>query len=62
MNSVTHQTCPTRNAPDTLGLAIARDMQERLRPAEIILQGSRRRGDEPSWAAYSSTPARTDPA
>ena len=45
MNSVTHQTCPTRNAPDPLGLAIARDMQQRLHPAEVILQGSRAAGD-----------------
>ena len=33
------------NTPDPLGLAIAREMQERLKPAEIILQGSRAAGD-----------------
>ena len=44
MDSVTHQTCPTRNAPDPEGLAIARDMQVRLQPAEVILQGSRAAG------------------
>ena len=30
-----------RNAPDPEGLAIAREMQQRLHPAEVILQGSR---------------------
>ena len=44
MDSVTHQTCPTRNASDPLGLAIAREMQVRLQPAEVILQGSRAAG------------------
>ena len=33
------------NTTDPLGLAIAREMQERLKPAEIILQGSRAAGD-----------------
>lgn len=44
MDSVTRQACPTRNAPDPLGLAIAREMQVRLQPAEVILQGSRAAG------------------
>ena len=34
-----------RNIPDPEGLAIARDMQERLKPAQVILQGSRATGD-----------------
>ena len=34
-----------RNAPDPEGLAIAREMQQRLHPAEAILQGSRAAGD-----------------
>ncbi len=34
-----------RNAPDPEALAIAREMQERLQPAEIILLGSRAAGD-----------------
>ena len=36
---------PRRNAPDPEALAIAREMQERLQPAEIILQGSRATGE-----------------
>lgn len=38
---MTAQTRPPSNAPDPLGLAKAREMQERRRPAEVILQGSR---------------------
>ena len=34
-----------RNAPDPEALAIARGMQERLQPAEVILLGSRATGD-----------------
>ena len=33
------------NSPDPVGLAIAREIQERVRPAEIILSGSRAVGD-----------------
>ena len=33
------------NSPDPVGLAIAREIQERVRPAEIILSGSRSVGD-----------------
>ena len=36
---------PRRNAPDPEALAIARGMQERLQPAEVILLGSRATGD-----------------
>ena len=36
---------PRRHAPDPEALAIARAMQERLQPAEIILQGSRATGE-----------------
>ena len=36
---------PRRNAPDPEALAIAREMQERLQPAEVILLGSRAAGD-----------------
>ena len=36
---------PRRNAPDPQALAIAQAMQERLQPAEIILQGSRATGE-----------------
>ena len=36
---------PRRNTPDPEALAIARDMQERLQPAEIILLGSRAVGE-----------------
>ena len=32
-------------SPDPVGLAIARKMQEQLRPALVILQGSRAAGD-----------------
>ena len=32
------------NSPDPVGLAIAREIQERLRPAEVILFGSRADG------------------
>ena len=41
----TGQACPTRGAPDPVGLAVAQEMQERLRPAEVILLGSRAAGD-----------------
>ena len=34
-----------RNAPDPVGLAIAREIQEKVRPAEIILGGSRAVGE-----------------
>ena len=34
-----------RNAPDSQALAIAREMQKKLKPAEIILLGSRAAGD-----------------
>ena len=34
-----------RTAPDPVGLAIAQEMQERLKPALVILQGSRAAGD-----------------
>ena len=34
-----------RNNPDPVGLAIAREMQELLRPTKVILQGSRAAGD-----------------
>ena len=34
-----------RNNPDPVGLAIAREMQELLRPTKVILQGSRATGD-----------------
>ena len=34
-----------QNSPDPVGLAIAREIQERMRPAEIILSGSRAAGD-----------------
>ena len=34
-----------RNAPDPEALAIARGMQERLQPAEVILLGSQATGD-----------------
>ena len=36
---------PYRSAPDPVGLAEAEKMQERLRPAEVILLGSRAAGD-----------------
>ena len=34
-----------RNAPDSQALAIAREMQEKLQPAGVILLGSRAAGD-----------------
>ena len=34
-----------QSSPDPVGLAIAREIQERVRPAEIILSGSRAAGD-----------------
>ena len=34
-----------RNAPDSQALAIAREMQKQLQPAEVILLGSRAAGD-----------------
>ena len=36
---------PPGGAPDPVGLAVAREMQERLRPVEVILLGSRAAGD-----------------
>ena len=48
---MTAQTRPPSNAPDPLGLAKAREMQERRRPAEVILQGSR------AIATTATTPA-----
>ena len=36
---------PPRGAPDPVGLAVAQEMQERLRPAEVILLDSRAAGD-----------------
>ena len=41
----TGQARPTGGAPDPVGLAAAQEMQERLRPAEVILPGSRATGD-----------------
>ena len=41
----TGQARPSGGAPDPVGLAAAREMQERLRPAEVILLGSRAAGD-----------------
>lgn len=41
----TGQASPFRGAPDPVGLAVAQEMQERLRPAEVILLGSRAAGD-----------------
>ena len=41
----TAQALPTRGAPDPVGLAVARKMQERLCPAEVILLGSKAAGD-----------------
>ena len=41
----TGQARPTGGAPDPVGLAVAQEMQERLRPAEVILLGSRAAGD-----------------
>ena len=35
----------SRNTPDPEGLAIAREIQERVHPAEVILGGSRAGGD-----------------
>ena len=35
---------PEHNSPDPVGLAIAREIQDRLRPAEVILFGSRADG------------------
>ena len=34
-----------QSSPDPMGLAIAREVQERMRPAEIFLSGSRAAGD-----------------
>ena len=45
MNSMMEPIRPSYKAPDTLALSIAREMQERLRPAEIILLGSRATGE-----------------
>ena len=36
---------PWRNVPDPVALAIAREMQEQLQPAEVILLGSRATGE-----------------
>ena len=44
-NTMINQVRPTGGAPDPLGLAVAQEMQERLRPAEVILLGSRAAGD-----------------
>ena len=41
----TVQGRPTGGAPDPVGLAVAQEMQGRLRPAEVILLGSRAAGD-----------------
>lgn len=41
----TGQPRPTGGAPDPVGLAVAQEMQERLRPAEVILLGSKAAGD-----------------
>ncbi len=41
----TGQARPPLGTPDPVGLAVAEKMQERLRPAEIILLGSRAAGD-----------------
>ena len=41
----TGQAGPTGGVPDPLGLTLAQEMQERLRPAEVILLGSRAAGD-----------------
>ena len=41
----TSQARPNGGAPDPVGLAVAREMQELLRPAEVILLGSRAAGD-----------------
>ena len=41
----TGQPRPPGGAPDPVGLAVAEKMQERLRPAEVILLGSRAVGD-----------------
>ena len=42
---MTNQTGPAKSAPDPQALSIAREMRERLHPAEIILQGSRATGE-----------------
>ena len=41
----TGQARPPGGTPDPAGLAAAREMQERLRPAELILLDSRAAGD-----------------
>ena len=41
----TGQARPTKGAPDPLGLTVAREIQERLRPVEVILLGSRAASD-----------------
>ena len=43
--TLTGQARPTGGAPDPVGLAVAREIQERVRPAEVILLGSRAVGD-----------------
>ena len=40
----TDQARPTGGAPDPKGVAVAQEMQEQLRPAEVILVGSRAAG------------------
>ena len=41
----TDQPRPAKSGPDPLGLSIAQEMQDRLHPAQVILQGSRAAGD-----------------
>ena len=41
----TGQARPSGGAPDPVGLAIAKEMQDRMKPAQVILQGSRAAGD-----------------
>ena len=45
MMTETGQSRPPGGAPDPVGLAVAEKIQERLRPAEVILLGSRAAGD-----------------
>ena len=42
---MTNQASPSGSAPEPVGLAVAHDIQERLRPAEVILLGSRAASD-----------------
>ena len=41
----TGQARPSKGDPDPVGLAVAQEMQDRLRPAEVILLGSRAAAD-----------------